>query len=182
MNNKSQYQYQSQVNYPANVNYPSSLYGSNYAAKIMYPSTINNKNQQNLIDNLFRNKNKGNNKKNISELKLVKKDIKNKQKKTPIKREPIESRIKDIPNPKLNYMLVRVYEIAKIYNEIYLLKHKVSALIDEKNVLIDKLMNQNKIILREKILRQQILKEEKKKLIQNFIDEQKKILDNFKNK
>lgn len=93
------------------------------------------------------------------------------------KKQPIEKRQTDIPNPKLKYSMVRVYELAKLYNEIYLLKHKVNALISEKNKLLDLISEQNRIIVNERILRKQIIEEEKKKILNDFLNEQKKILN-----
>ena len=92
------------------------------------------------------------------------------------KKEPIKKRQVDIPNSKLKYSMVRVYELANLYNEIYLLKNKVNTLLDVKNKLIDKLSEQNRIILNERILRKQII-QEKKRILRDFITEQNKILN-----
>ncbi len=102
--------------------------------------------------------------------------IDNTQKKQWTKKEPIEKRQADIPNPKLKYSMVRVYELANLYNEIYLLKNKVNQLLDEKNKLIDQLSEQNRTILGERVLRKQIIQEEKKRILRDFIAEQNKIL------
>jgi hypothetical protein len=93
------------------------------------------------------------------------------------KKEPIEKRQADIPNPKLKYSMVRVYELANLYNEIYLLKNKVNELLDEKNKLINQLSEQNRTLLGERVLRKQIIQEEKKRILRDFIAEQNKILD-----
>ena len=92
------------------------------------------------------------------------------------KKQPIEKRQTDISNPKLKYSMVRVFELAQLYNEIYLLKRKVNSLIDEQNKLLDLISEQNRTIVNERILRKQIIEEEKKKILNDFLNEQKKIL------
>lgn len=92
------------------------------------------------------------------------------------KKEPIQKRQADIPNPKLKYSMVRVFELAQLYNEIYLLKRKVNSLMDEQNKLLDIISEQNRTIVNERILRKQIIEEEKKKILNDFLNEQKKIL------
>jgi hypothetical protein len=98
-----------------------------------------------------------------------------------LKKQNIGKRQKDIPNPKLKYSMIRIHELVKLYNEIYLLRNKVKLLLDEKNKLISFL---KKFSLRHVgILKncEQIINKEKEKILLDFINKKKKIINKFKN-
>jgi hypothetical protein len=100
---------------------------------------------------------------------IIKKSVTtSKNKTTWTKNESIEKRQSDIPNPNLKYSMIRIYELAKLYEEINSLKHTVIKLLDEKNKLINEINDQNELIIN--------IKNDKKKIVNDFLQKQKKIL------
>ena len=96
-----------------------------------------------------------------------------------LKKQNIEKRQKDIPNPKLKYSMIRIHELVKLYNEIYLLRNKVKLLLDEKNKLISfvKKLNLRQVGILKNY--EQIINKEKKKILLDFINKKNKMINKF---